>query len=319
MIKNQTLKHYRLRINKLLILIISFLFYHYISFSGSYLPSEITKIIFLGTGNPNPDPNHSGVSILLLINNNPYIFDCGPGLVRNASKLNPKYGGKFKGFDVKNLNKAFISHLHSDHTLGYADLILTPWVMGRNVPVEAFGPHGLKSMTKNILEAYKEDINIRLTGLEQANDIGWKVNVTEINEGIIYKDSNIIVEAFLVEHGNWKESYGFLIVTPDRKIVISGDCRPSKKLIEKSKGVDILIHEVYSAEKLKTREPKWQKYHPQFHTSTYELGEIASQVNPTLLLLYHQLYWGDSDIDLVNQIKTKWDGNVISAQDMDIY
>jgi ribonuclease BN (tRNA processing enzyme) len=122
-----------------------------------------------------------------------------------------------------------------------------------------------------------------------------------------------------VEHGNWKEAFGFLVITPDRRIVISGDCRPSKKLIEKAKGADILIHEVYSAEKLKTREAKWKKYHPQYHTSTYELGEIASQVNPSLLLLYHQLYWGDSDDDLINQIKTKWNGNVISAQDMGIY
>ncbi|OGU13658.1 MAG: hydrolase [Ignavibacteria bacterium GWB2_35_12] len=279
----------------------------------------MTKIIFLGTGTPNPDPEHSGISVLLLINNTPYIFDCGPGLVRNASKLNPKYGGKFKGFDVKNLNHVFITHLHSDHTVGYPDLIFTPWVMGRDVPLEAYGPTGLKSMTNNILEAYDEDINVRLHGLEQANDRGWRVNVTEFKEGVFYKDSNITVEAFQVEHGNWEESYGFLVITPDKRIVISGDCRPNKKLIEKGKGADILIHEVYSAEKLKTREAKWQKYHPQYHTSTYELGEIASQINPSLLLLYHQLYWGDSDNDLLNQIKTKWNGNVISAQDMSIY
>ena len=305
--------------NTICILFLSFFIFLNELKAEGYVKSEITKIIFLGTGNPNPDPNHLGVSVLLLVNNIPYIFDCGPGLVRNASKLNPKYGGKLNGFDVKNLNKVFISHLHSDHTLGYPDLILTPWVMGRVVPIEAFGPTGLKAMTDNILEAYKEDINIRITGLEKENDIGWRVKVNEIKEGIIYKDTNISVEAFSVEHGNWKESYGFLIITPDRKIVISGDCRPSKKLMAKSKNVDILIHEVYSAEKLKTRESKWQKYHPQFHTSTYELGEMASQIKPALLLLYHQLYWGDSDIDLVKQIKTKWNGNVISAQDMDEY
>ena len=77
-------------ISRLIILLIIILGGYYQFNAKDYVPSEITKIIFLGTGTPNPDPEHSGISVLLLINNTPYIFDCGPGLVRNASKLNPK-------------------------------------------------------------------------------------------------------------------------------------------------------------------------------------------------------------------------------------
>lgn len=281
--------------------------------------TSMTKIVFLGTGNPNPDPLHSGNSIAVFVKGVPYLFDCGPGLVRKASTLNPKYGGKFEGFDVKDFHTLFITHLHSDHTLGFADLILTPWVMGRNRPFEVYGPSGTQQMTSHILLAWDEDIKIRLNGLERGDTMGWKVNVHKIQEGIIYKDSNITVEAFLVDHGSWKESYGFLITTPDKKIGISGDSRPCQKLVEKLKGVDILIHEVYSADKLRTRQPKWQLYHPQYHTSTYELGEIASKIKPGILILYHQLYWGDTDADLVRQVKSKWNGNVISARDMDIF
>jgi ribonuclease Z len=158
-----------------------------------------------------------------------------------------------------------------------------------------------------------------LYGIEPANNFGWRVNAHEIKEGIIYRNEDVTVEAFLVEHGSWPEAYGFKFTTPDRTIAVSGDTRPSKNLIEKCKGVDILVHEVYSHEKLKERTPFWQKYHSQFHTSTLELAGIASQIKPKLLILYHQLFWGVSDEELMKEIMTLYDGNVVSAKDLDIY
>ncbi len=286
---------------------------------NNYQPSEITKIAFLGTGTPNPDPNHSGISVAIIVNNTPYIVDFGPGLIRNAGALSTRFGGNIEGLDVKNIKIGFLTHLHSDHTSGFPDLILTPWVMGRKDPLEVYGPKGTKKMTKHLLKAYKQDINIRLKGLEPATPNGWKVNAHEFEEGIIYKDENVTVEAFLVEHGSWKHAYGFIFTTPDRKIAISGDTRPSENLIQKCKGVDILIHEVYSAKTLGGRTPFWQKYHPQFHTSTIELAHIAEQIKPQLLLLYHQLYWGVTDEELVDEINAIYNGDVRSAQDLDVY
>lgn len=285
----------------------------------TYSPSEITKIVFLGTGTPNPDPQHSGISVAIVVNDTPYIVDFGPGLVRKAAALSPEYGGKIEALSIENLKIAFLTHLHSDHTTGYPDLIFTPWVEGRDEPLEVYGPEGIKEMTKSILKAYKEDIKVRLYGLEPANNIGWRVNAHEIEEGIVYEDSNVTVEAFLVEHGSWPEAYGFIFRTPDRIIAISGDTRPSDNLIEKCKGVDILIHEVYSHESLKDREPFWQKYHPQFHTSTHELAEIASRIKPKLLILYHQLYWGRTDEDLIKEVVDIYKGKVVSAADLDVY
>ena len=83
--------------------------------------------------------------------------------------------------------------MHSDHTIGYPDLLLTPWVMGRDEPLEVYGPKGLKKLTQNIMKAYQDDIQYRLDGLEPANDDGWQVNYHEITNGLIYKDENIQV------------------------------------------------------------------------------------------------------------------------------
>jgi ribonuclease Z len=91
-----------------------------------YSTSDITKVVLLGTGNPNPDPKHSGCSVAIVVNDVPYLVDFGPGVIRQAAALSPRYGGMIEGLSVKNIKVAFLTHLHSDHTTGYPDLILTP-------------------------------------------------------------------------------------------------------------------------------------------------------------------------------------------------
>ena len=163
-----------------------------------------TKVILLGTGTPNPEPNRSGPSVAIKVDEEAYIVDFGPGVVRRAIEA---------GLASSHLKRAFLTHLHSDHTVGYPDLILTPAVTDRNAPLEVYGPIGLESMTTHILEAYKEDIRERIAGLEPANQDSYNVRVHEIQRnfsGPIYSDSAVSVEAFPVIHGSWP-SFGFNI------------------------------------------------------------------------------------------------------------
>ena len=282
--------------------------------------SDTTKLIILGSGTPDPSPFQSGCSIAIVIFNTPYIIDFGPGLIRKAATLSPDYGGKIAGLEVSNIKIAFLTHLHSDHTTGYPDLILTPWVVGRTEPLEVYGPEGINKMTENILEAYEEDIKYRLYSTESANNNGWRVNSHEfMKEGIIYQDDNVKVEAFHNSHGTWPNSWGFRFTTPDKIIVISGDTRPSENIIEYAQGADILVHEVYSKAGFDKRSESKKTYHSKHHTSTYELGEIANKTNPKLVVLYHLLLMGASEQDLVDEINKKYKGKVIVGKDLDIF
>lgn len=288
-----------------------------------------TKLVLLGTGTPNADPDRSGASVAIVVGENAYIVDFGSGVVRQAAKA---YRKGVHALLAKNLKTAFLTHLHSDHTTGYADLIFTPWVLEREEPLKVFGPKGLKSMTDHILKAYKRDIDERIYGLEPANENGWKVDVTEINPGIIFKDEKVTVEAFNVKHGSF-EAYAYKFHTPDKTIVISGDTAPLASMVDIAKDCDILLHEVYHGEGFKSRSEDWKKYHSSVHTSSYELGEIAERANPKLLVLYHQLYMMNMqsedenlskeielrDRELVEEIKTKFSGNVVSGKDLDIF
>lgn len=282
--------------------------------------SEITKLVLLGTGNPNPSPDQSGCALALVVRDTPYIIDFGPGLVRRSASMTPRYGGDISGLETHKLKRAFLTHLHSDHTAGYADLILTPWVMGRDEAMEVYGPVGIGHMTDHILEAYQEDIRYRVYGDEPTNDEGWRVNWHEFKkEGEIYRDSNIVVEAFPVIHGSWPNAWGFRFTTPDRVIVVSGDCKPSPRLVEYAKGADILVHEVYSQAGYETKSPDWKAYHQVHHSSTLELAEIAKKTLPGKVVLYHILFWGSSEDELLKEIRTVYSGEVIVGKDLDIF
>ncbi len=288
------------------------------SASNSYSQPEMpgTKVVLLGTGTPFADPDRSGPSVAIVVNNVSYVIDCGPGVVRRASAAFQK---GVKGLEASQLKKLFITHLHSDHTTGYPDFIFTPAVLDRNAPLEVYGPKGMQAMTNHILAAYKEDMDIRINGLEKGNADGYKVNVHEIIPGIIYKDANVIVKAFHVKHGSWPEAFGFRFETKDKVIVISGDCTYSEELVKNAKDCDILIHEVYSMEGLSKREKRWQDYHSAFHTSTQQLAEIANKVKPKLLVLTHQLLFGATEESLLNEIKQRYHGPVVYGKDLDIF
>jgi len=281
-------------------------------------PATSTAIVLLGTGTPRPQPDHEGPSIAVIVNGKAYLVDAGVGVVRQA---NAAYIGGTSSLKVEDLKVAFITHLHSDHTLGLPDLIFTPWVMGRTAPLELYGPTGIKTMAENIIKAYAQDTNIRIDGMEGANRNGYKVNVHEINSGVVYQDANVKVTAFLVKHGSWPKAYGYRFETAHKTVVISGDTRPSKSVIDACNGCDVLIHEVYSGyggTSQKSPE-EWMKYMAAFHTSAQELGIVATQARAKTLIVTHYVSLGSSDqTEMVNMIKKGFAGTVVVARDLDV-
>lgn len=274
-----------------------------------------SQVVLLGTGTPNADPERSGPAVAVIVNDTPYLVDFGPGVVRRAAAA---FGQGVKGLEVQKLERAFVTHLHSDHTAGYPDLILTPWVLGRQQHLEVYGPVGLQEMTTHVLEAYAADIRERIEGLEPANDQGYEVIAKEIVPGIVYQDGNVKVEAFEAQHGSWV-AYGYKFYTPDRVIVISGDTAPRDGLADVYRGCDVVIHEVYSWVGLERRAKKWRDYHSSVHTSSRELAKIVSQANPGILVLYHQLFNGVSEDELLREVKESYAGEVVSGRDLEVY
>lgn len=147
----------------------------------------------------------------------------------------------------------------------------------------------------------------------------YKVAVTEIEAGVVFTKDDLVIEAFDVPHGEVKPAFGYRITTDDKTIVISGDTAISEELLEKSRGVDLLFHEVISDSGLAGNTEFWQRYHKSYHTLASELGRLASEAQPGLLVLYHGLFYGVPEAVVVDEVKANYDGKVVLANDLDVF
>lgn len=298
-----------------LLVIVIFLINSSIFTAQQNVSKDTTAVVLLGTGMPRPNPKAASPATAIIYGKHVFLFDVGSCVERQLSAAN---------LPIKGVTALFITHLHSDHTLGYPDLIFTSWVMGRTTAMPAYGPIGLKKMTNHLIEAYSEDIDVRINGLEHQTREGYKIDVHEIDEGIIYDSLGVKVTAIAVPHGNWKKSFAYRIDTPDKSILISGDTSYYEELVKHAKGIDILIHEVYAEKKVKPENRKggedWPKYMREFHTSDVELGRLASMINPKLLILTHIIRMGASDEELLEGIRQGgFTGKTVVGYDLQKY
>ena len=274
-----------------------------------------SQVVVLGSGMPAADPDRFGPAVAIVTGGTAYLVDCGAGVVRRAAAAQRN---GIPALAANGLNVAFITHLHSDHTLGYPDLILSGWVLGRDRPLNVYGPAGLKDMTDHILQAWKKDIDIRTHALERVSHAPI-VQVHEVKSGVVYKDENVTVSAFLVQHGSWDEALGYRFDTPDRSIVISGDTAPTESVVNACNGCDVLLHEMYD-ETLPGNNAPSPEYFAAFHTNPQQLAVIAGKARPKLLVLYHQMGRPIVEGHMLEALRAAgYKGAVVSAHDLDVY
>jgi ribonuclease BN (tRNA processing enzyme) len=267
---------------------------------------ESTVIITLGTGTPRPLPDVMGPATAVVVGGKVFLFDAGEGIERRLAAAH---------LPINGVNALFLTHLHSDHILGVADLVLTSWIFGRNEPFPVFGPAGTKAMLDNLYAAFAEDSKEREIDFGAAG--GYRVAAHEILPGVVYDSGGVRVTAFPVEHGRL-QAYGYRIDTPTRSIVISGDTRPSETLIRMATGVDVLIHEVQSSEPVQLgNRPNvdWAKYIASHHTTSIQLGELAARAKPKLLIVSHNGR-REPTAQLIANIQKAFSGKVVVAEDL---
>jgi ribonuclease BN (tRNA processing enzyme) len=271
-------------------------------------------VVFLGTGTPGPTPDRQGPSLAVVAGGKAYLVDVGTGVVRQA---NAAYLKGVRALAPRGLSIAFVTHLHSDHTIGLPDLILTPWVIGRTEALELYGPPGIASMADNIVKAYEQDIQIRINGLEHSNTTGYKVNAHDLTPGVAYQDRAVKVTAFAVKHGSWPLALGYRFDALGKSIVISGDTAPAESIVENCNGCDLLIHEVYLSlpQTGGNSREQWAQYMKAFHTSVPELADIATRARAKSLVATH--LGGDPAL-LAEALKKAYAGKVTVAHDLEV-
>ena len=268
--------------------------------------ADFMQVTLLGTGSPRPEPDRSGPAVLVEVGGKYLLFDSGRGLLQNLKKLD---------IPIPSIQHVFITHLHYDHISALDDLWLTGWIYQRSKPLQVFGPKGTVSFAENLQLAYDYDASLRhqYAGLDKN---AAKLISTDISPGVVYSENGIKVTAFLVDHRPVEPAFGYRIDFGDRSVVISGDTTLSDSLIEHSKGVDLLVHEIFSAnEKILQKNPRLQKIE-RYHTNTKQMSKVLNETNPRVAALTHLILVGVSVENLIDQIKAEYDGDVVVGHDL---
>ena len=223
-----------------------------------------------------------GPSIVVEAGNQKLIFDCGRGAAQRLYQLKISFS---------NVTGLFLTHLHSDHTVGIPDLWLTGWALGRSTPLPVWGPEGTAAMMQHLQEAYAFDIHIRRDVDTKLPAKGVEVIAKDIQEGVVYQADGVKVTAFLVDHGDIRPAFGYRVDYAGHSVTLSGDTRPSENLIKHAEGTDVLIHEVVDpsafAGVFSSDNPEQRKKIVGHHTTPEQAGAIFARVKPKLAVYSH--------------------------------
>ncbi|HYW71373.1 MAG TPA: MBL fold metallo-hydrolase [Pyrinomonadaceae bacterium] len=285
----------------------------------SFAQQDRTRIILLGTkGGPtvSSQTGRRNSSTLLLIKGVPYVIDCGYGVSRQMISA---------GVSLDRLRYIFITHHHSDHDLEYGALFYNAWQTRRSPQIDAYGPPGLRRMTRDFFNYLKFDIDTRIVD-EGMSDPRRLLTVHEFNRsGSVMQTSEVTVTAFRVRHPPITQSYAYRFDARDRSIVISGDTAYAPELAGFAKGADVLIHEAMylpAIEKLVQQNPGAKRLREHLlasHTSTEDVGRVAAQAGVKTVVLTH-LVPGDDPLITDDQwsagVRKNFAGEIIVGRDL---
>lgn len=256
--------------------------------------ASASRLILLGTaGGPSPKLTRSAPAQALVVNGAIYVIDCGNGVARQMV---------LAGLKLPAIRRVFITHHHSDHNADYGNLLLLAWGDGLKTRVDTYGPPPLARITRQFLAMSDVDIRVRRAD-EGLPPIEGLIAPHEISsDGLVVRDENVTVTAALVKHPLMAPAFAFRFDCPDRSIVFSGDTAPSENLVRLARGADVLVHEVMylpAIERLIASQPSARTLRRHLlaaHTSTEDVGRIATAAGVKTLVLTHFTPGGDLSI-----------------------
>jgi ribonuclease Z len=255
------------------------------------------RVVIIGSGSSWPDSERTSSSQVIVIRNEPLLFDCGPGTGLNLMKA---------GINPGTIHRIFLTHLHMDHCLEFPSIVFAGYLAGRRGKVSVYGPTGTSDFCRDLFQEIYPYAPKIINSIRKG---GWTVESHEATEGLVYRTRNLRVLSVPVEHAI--SGIAYRIETKQRAIVISGDTRPSKSMIDLAKGADLLIHECSFPDDMAELARRTR------HSTASEVGEVASEADVKRLVLTHLFPpFKGRERELVRSVKSKFSGQVIVSHDL---
>jgi ribonuclease Z len=272
--------------------------------------AQSITVTLLGTGCPRPVMNRFSASTLVQAGSQTLLVDAGRGALQRLTQAKVRW---------QDVTGVLLTHLHSDHVVGFPDLFLTGWLMdpGRSIPLPVWGPVGTTAMMSHLAKAFAEDIRVRTVN-ERASPAGADLKARDTRGGVLFEADGVKVTAFEVDHAPVKSAVGYRIDHDGRSVVLSGDTRVSESLMRHAAGTDLLVHEVIVPEALRRtgvppdRIPGIVAY----HTTPEQAGKVFARVRPRLAVYSHVCPPSATDEDLRGATRRAYDGPFELGEDL---
>lgn len=244
-----------------------------------------TEVTLTGTGTPMVVPGLAGPGVLIRCGDVAVQVDAGRGTVMRLGDL---------GFDLTGLTAVLITHHHSDHMVGLADLLMTRWLeeittLAGQDPLPVVVPDGpAADLARGLLDIWAAEIELRRlhTGRPDTPVPDVRPFAAAAEPVEVFAQGEVLVEAFAVEHHPVEPAVGYRFTTPDGVVVVSGDTAVSSALERAAANADVLVHEVFrkdGAAGLLSDPAAIGSY----HTEAADLGGLAARAAVRRLVLTH--------------------------------
>jgi len=240
------------------------------------------KLTLLGTGCPSVDYKRFGPANLVSSKKSHLLVDCGSGVTQRLKQAE---------VSTANIDALILTHLHSDHVVDFYQLIISSWHSYRTKPWKIYGPKGTKIFLNKIMNAWKDERNLRISYESRSSIKAFELNIIEFADFGKIKINDILFEYFRVDHLPVKHAYGFNFYNNKKKLTISGDTRPCENLMKYAQKCDVLLHEVFIEGEIKKinnmRTKKTLHNVKSYHTTSSMVGKVASLTRCKKLVLTH--------------------------------
>jgi ribonuclease Z len=273
--------------------------------------AAVMTVTILGSGTPVPSRTQAGTAILIAAGQTYLLFDCGRGCTSRLAEHDPALIGR--------IDKLFLTHLHSDHTVGIPDLWLNGWTQGRQIPLRLWGPTGTDTMMEGLRRAYGPDIGYRTPpGAEEAEALRRETRIID-DDGVVYNEAGVKVTAFRVQHGA-VPAFGYRVDYGGKSVLISGDTTATPALQRYGAGVTLALLEVASPSMVdyvqRSFPAEQAKYILSLHLTADQAGEAFAAMKPDLAVYYHTVSTCATNPALIAKTREHFTGRLEVSQDL---
>ncbi len=244
-------------------------------------------VVTLGTGIPLANPARGTAATLVVAGDRTVLVDTGRRSMENLVAA---------GYQSATI--VLFTHFHSDHIAGFGEYMTNRGIDGTDYPQRILGPAGTQSLVDDFLKVYGRDTEYRIAHHHEHWPVNaMKADVKECATGVILDEDGLKITMFDVDHEPIVPAVGYRIDFAGKSVVISGDTKAIPKMVEMSKGADILVHEAVNMAMLENPRRMLQQSDPRraamledmisHHSSTLDIAAIARNAGVKKLVLTH--------------------------------